>query len=305
MSNTKINIKSILVTAIAPMSDHAANRGEKLLGNASSIKRRPDGKVYISGQMQRHVLFSAMERINEDDTSKGETYVANGDAPSTDISKDLRSDLGGFLDTNKGDYSGRRTAPISATPAVALKDSKIGRDLLIRLKMNQDKGSNKKQALTTNEFSLQDEMLMNFHLDVGAVGVVKEFTYDGEYHVSTAYNTKITQKEHKRRVHLFLASTNAMTDFANQARNAVSGEPNKVLIVLDTKMSRKAARYFKPETSIIERTNILQELKDRDAFVFEGDDTTKEGLTVAQAYTKALAALETNNLYRPTSNNND
>lgn len=302
MSNT-IKIKSILVTAIAPMSDHAANRGEKLLGNASSIKRRPDGKVYISGQMQRHVLFSAMERINEDDENKGATYVANGDAPSTDITKDLRSDLGGFLDTNKGDYSGRRTAPISATPAVALKDSKIGRDLLIRLKMNQDTDSIKKQALTTNEFSLEDEMLMNFHLDVAGVGVVKEFTYDGEYHVSTDYNSKITPEEHKRRVRLFLESTNAMTDFANQARNAVSGEPNKVLIVLDTKMSRKASRFFK--TNSIEKDHILQELKDRDALVFEGDDTTKEGLTVAQAYTNALAALEENILYRPISKSDD
>ena len=294
-----ITIKSILVSSIAPMSDHAANRGEKLLGNASSIKRRPDGKVYISGQMQRHVLFSAMERINEDDAGKGETYVANGDAPSTNIETDLRSDLGGFMDTNKGNYSGRRTAPISATPAVALKDSKLGRDLLIRLKMNQDNDSTKKQALTTNEFSLEDEMVMNFHLDVGAVGVVKEYTYEDEYHVSTKYDSKIEPKEHTRRVKLFLESTGSMTDFANQSRNAVSGEPNKVLIVLDPKMSRKAVRYFKSATSDIEKKNILAELRGRGALVFEGDDTTDTGLTVAQAFAEALAALEENNLYRP------
>lgn len=299
-----IKIKSILVTAVAPMSDHAANRGEKLLGNASSVKRRPDGKVYISGQMQRHVLFSAIDRINEDAAGKGETYVANGDAPSTDISKDLRSDMGGFMDTNKGDYSGRRTAPISATPAVALNSSRIGRDLLVRLKMNQDTDSTKKQALATNEFSLEDEMVMNFHLDVGRVGAVKEFTYNGEYHVDTKYNSKIDDDEHKRRVALFLEGTSSMTDFANQARNAVSGEPNKVLIVLDTKMSRKAVRYFKTETSDIERKNILQELKDRKALVFIGDDTVESNeeagvYTVAQAYKKAMSALDSNTLYRP------
>ena len=62
-----MTIKSITVTLLAPMSDHAANRGEKLLGNASSIKRRPDGRVYISGQMQRHALFSAIDRLNADD----------------------------------------------------------------------------------------------------------------------------------------------------------------------------------------------------------------------------------------------
>lgn len=59
-----MEIKGILVTALAPFENHIANGGEKLLGNASSIKRRPDGRVYVSGQMQRHVLFSAIDRLN-------------------------------------------------------------------------------------------------------------------------------------------------------------------------------------------------------------------------------------------------
>jgi len=291
----KILIKSILVTAVSPMSDHAANRGEKLLGNASSVKRRPDGRVYISGQMQRHVLFSAIERLNDN----SDTYVANGDAPSTDIEKDLRSDLGGFMDTNKGDYSGRRIAPISATPAVAANESSVGRDLLVRLKMNTDSDSNKKQALTLNEFSEEDSMIMNFHIDVGAVGVVKEFTYEKEYHVSTQYNFKIDDSEHRRRIGLFLEATGSMTDFANQARNAVSGEPSDVLIILDTKMSRKAVRYFKELTSATMRENILKELKMRGALVFEGDDSTSEGMSVADAYAAAMKAVKENELYRP------
>ena len=62
-----MEIKGILVTALAPFENHIANGGEKLLGNASSIKRRPDGRVYVSGQMQRHVLFSAIDRINTTD----------------------------------------------------------------------------------------------------------------------------------------------------------------------------------------------------------------------------------------------
>ena len=292
-------IKSILVTSVAPLSDHAANRGEKLLGNAPSVKHRPDGRVYISGQMQRHVLFSALERLNEDDDKKGKTFVANGDGPSTDISTDLRSDLGGFLDTKKGDYSGRRTAPISATPAVARKKSSIGRDLLVRLKMNQDTDSNKKQALATNEFSVRDEMVMNFHLDVGMVGMKKVYEYNNEYHVGTKHQSEISDDEHARRVKLFLVSTGAMTDFANQARNAVSGEPHKVLIVLDTRHSRKAVRYFQEETTDEERLNILKELKSRDALVFIGDDTTSDGDTVAEAYAKAMKELESTQLYRP------
>ena len=295
-----IKIKSILVTSVAPLCDHAANRGEKLLGNASSVKHRPDGKVYISGQMQRHVLFSAIERLNEDDENRGKTFVANGDGPSTDISTDLRSDLGGFLDTKKGDYSGRRTAPISATPAVSKKKSIIGRDLLVRLKINQDEDSTKKQALATNEFSVRDEMIMNFHLDVGMVGMKKLYEYDDEYHISTTYQSEISDAEHARRVKLFLEATGALTDFANQARNAVSGEPHKVLIVLDTMHSRKAVRYFQEETSEEERQNILQELDNRNALVFLGDDTTSKGDSVAEAYSKAIEELLKNNqLYRP------
>lgn len=296
-----MKIKSILVTAVAPMSDHAANRGEKLLGNASSVKRRPDGRVYISGQMQRHVLFSAIDRINEDHPEKGDTFVANGDGPSTKIDKDLRSDLGGFLSTSKGEYSGRRTAPISATPAVANHSSSVGRDLLIRLKLNETSDAKQKQALATNEFSLRDEMLMNFHLDVGAVGVVKKYTYntDDETHLETTYKSFITDAEHRRRVELFLEGTASMTDYANQARHAVSGEPNKVLIVLDNKMSRKASRYFQPETTEAERANILKELNARNAVVLLGDDTTEDGLTVAEAYAEALKTITGSALYRP------
>ena len=304
-----MKIKSVLVTSVAPFDDHAANRGEKLLGNASSVKRRPDGRVYVSGQMQRHALFSAIDRLNRDAEGAGDTYVANGDAPSTEIDKDIRSDLGGFLDTNKGDYSGRRTAPVSATPAVARRESDVGRDLLVRLKMdegNADDGS-KKQALATNEYSQHDEMVMNFSLDVGAVGAVKEYSYDkvgegGETfaHVSTTFKRHIDEVEHARRVRLFLEATGSITDYANQARNAVSGEPSRVLIVLDPKHSRKAVRFWKDTTTDAERDNILAELRDRGAQVFVGDDKGVYSDTpVFQAYKQAVDALEAGDLYRP------
>lgn len=293
-----MEIKSILVTSLVPMDDHAANRGEKLLGNASSIKRRPDGKVYISGQMQRHVLFSAIERLN--DENGGDTYVSNGDGVSTNITNDLRSDLGGFLDTNKGDYSGRRTAPFTATPAVAKETSSVGRDLLVRLKTQSNEGDTKKQALATNEFSQQDLMVMNFHLDVGAVGLTKEFRYENEYHVSTTYKSHISPEEKKRRVNLFLEATRNMNDYANQARHAVSGEPQQVLIVLDNRHSRKAMRYFAATTSETERKNIIKELKNRRALYFVGDDTGKiSDKSVDDAYNEALKVLEKSDLYTP------
>lgn len=295
-----MQIKSITVTLLAPMSDHAANRGEKLLGNASSIKRRPDGRVYISGQMQRHALFSAIDRLNADDPQRGQTFVANGDAPTTDIATDLRSDLGGYLDPNLGDYSGRRTAPLTATPAVAHQESSIGRDLLIRIKQNENKEAQQKQALATNEFSQRDLMRMSFHLDVGAVSRTKAFRYEDEKHVGTKIETHgIDATERKRRIRMALDATRSLTDYANQARNATSGEPQQVLIALDPKMSRKVARFFDSETTDAERTNLLAELKDRGALVFHGDDTTAEGDSVHTAYRKALAALDEHDLYDP------
>ncbi len=293
-----MEIKAILVTLLAPMNDHIANGGEKILGNASSIKQRPDGRVYISGQKQRHALFSAMERLNFSDENRGATYVSNGDGTTTIIENDLRADLGGFLQTKKESYSGRRTAPLTATPAVALEPSEVGRDLLIRLKVGTGSES-KDQALATREYSQDDVMLMNFFIDVGAVSIRKDFTYEGEMHLATRYDKHVSEDERKRRIRLALDATNSLTDYANNARNATTGEPQKVLIVFDTKLSRKAARFFNAEDT--ERQNILRELERRGAVYFHGDDTA-DGDSVFDAYEKALSFLNENTLFDPTNN---
>lgn len=293
-----MEIKGILITMLAPMSDHIANGGEKILGNASSIKQRPDGRVYISGQKQRHALFSAMERLNFKDSQRTGTYVSNGDGVTTIIEKDLRADLGGFLQTQKESYSGRRTAPLTATPAVAMSPSEVGRDLLIRLKVNTS--GNREQALATREFSQEDLMLMSFFIDVGAVSIRQRFKYEGEMHLATEFVKHADEAERKRRIRLALEATASLTDYANNARNATSGEPQQVLIVFDAKLSRKASRYFK--AGEIERANILKELDKRGAVYFFGDDTVEGKDSVFDAYEKASKFLEENTLFDPTNN---
>lgn len=308
-----MEIKGILVTALAPFENHIANGGEKLLGNASSIKRRPDGRVYVSGQMQRHVLFSAIDRINSADTAKGETFVSNGDGISNLIEKDLRADMGGFMHPSKGDYSGRRTAPLSVTPAVAINESEVGRDLLIRIKNNikgehvysdgyiirnddeAEEGGENKQALATKEFSEYDLMHMNFFLDISALSISKAFKYQKSFNLGTQYFKHASDPERKRRARLYLEATKSMNDYASQARNAVSGEPQKVLIVFDTVLSRKASRYF--VAGDLEQKNILAELDARGAIYFVGDDTTEK--SVYKAYEEALSFLKANELYDP------
>ncbi|MBN9351919.1 MAG: type I-PGING CRISPR-associated protein Cas7/Csp1 [Chitinophagaceae bacterium] len=293
-----MEIKGILVTALSPFENHIANGGEKLLGNASSIKRRPDGKVYISGQMQRHVLFSAIDRLNTADPDKGTTFVSNGDGISNQIENDLRADMGGFMHPTKGDYSGRRTAPLSVTPAVALDESAIGRDLLVRIRFDESEDA-KDQALATKEFSQKDIMHMNFFLDISALSISKAFTYENSFNIGTIYFKHANEIERKRRTKLYLEGTKSMNDYASQARNAISGEPQKVLIVFDTVLSRKASRYFVADAQ--EKKNILEELKARNAKYFIGDDTT--GNSVYKAYSEALSFLNNseNTLYDPSN----
>ena len=288
-----MNIKGILISSIAVFENHIANGGEKLLGNASSIKRRPDGKVYVSGQMQRHVLFSSIDRLNREDENRGSTFVSNGDGVSNQIEIDIRADLGGFMHPSKGDYSGRRTAPLTVTPAVALSQSEVGRDLLVRLKQNPNE-SNQKQALATKEFSEHDLMHMNFFLDISSLGCSKVFEYENNFHINTKFIKHTNEIERRRRVNLFMEATRSMNDYANQARNAVSGEPQKVLIVFDAKLSRKASRYFTGNDK--EKANILKELEARNAKYFLGDDTDGE-TSVFDAYSKALAFFENASLY--------
>lgn len=289
-----MEIKGILVTALAPFENHIANGGEKLLGNASSIKRRPDGRVYVSGQMQRHVLFSAVDRLNVTDQNKGETFVSNGDGISNLIEKDLRADMGGFMHPSKGDYSGRRTAPLSVTPAVAINESEVGRDLLVRIRFDESDDA-KDQALATKEFSEYDLMHMNFFLDISALSISKAFKYEKSFNLGTKYFKHANDIERKRRARLYLEATKSMNDYASQARNAVSGEPQKVLIVFDTMLSRKASRYFVAEKQ--EQENILTELKARGAEYFIGDDKTAD--SVYKAYQKALDFLNNNTLFDP------
>lgn len=293
-----MEIKGILVSALAPFENHIANGGEKLLGNAGSIKRRPDGRVYVSGQMQRHVFFSAIDRLNMSDAEKGVTFVSTGDGTTNQIENDLRADLGGFMHPIKEGYSVRRTAPLSVTPAVAMKESEVKNDLLVRVKNNSSEES-KEQALATKEFSQSDLMNMNFFLDVTALSITKGFHYENGFNIKTEFFKHADDAERKRRARLYLEATRFMNDYANQARNAVCGEPEKVIIVFDTVLSRKACRYFTTENET-EKKNILAELADRGAKYFIGDDKTEN--TVAKAYKEALEFLSNNNLYDPAGN---
>lgn len=243
--------------------------------------------------MQRHVLFSAIDRLNNADDAKGDTFVSNGDGITYEVDRDLRADMGGFMHAEKDVATKRRTAPLSVTPAVAMKESEIGRDLLMRLRVNTKGENANEQAIATREFSQGDIMRMNFFLDITSLSISKEYRYEKSFNVGTVYYKHATEAERKRRALLYLNATRLMNDYANQARNAVCGEPQQVIIVFDNILSRKASRYFEAEDT--ERANILNELDERGAKYFIGDDHTKN--SVLKAYNEALEFLKSNELY--------
>lgn len=291
-----MQIASILVSIIAPFDNHIANGGDKLLGNASSIKKRGDGKVYVSGQMQRHVFFSAVNKLNLMDESKRNTYVSNSDGITDDIAKDLRADLGGYMHTEKEQGSKRRTGAVSVTPAVAMNESKVSMDLLTRVKSNPD---GQEQAIATKEFSEHDDMVMNFFLDLSTLGIVENPKYENNFNVSIDIEDMLKDdNERKRRAKLFLESTFMLNDYANKSRNMVCGEPKKILIVFNPKFSRKASRYF--IVSEIEQKNILDELKNKGAQYYIGDDECSDK-AVYKACEEAMNFLgnKENTLYNP------
>lgn len=317
MSNSektsKQPIVGIFVSLVAPFENHIANGGEKLLGNASSIKRRPDGKVYISGQMQRHVFFSALKKLNDIEKKSfnsnsednpfdiTQTFVSNADGITNDIAHDLRADLGGYMHTSEGENSERRTGALSVTIAVAKNESQVKNDLINRVAIDPERDP----ALATKEFSQHDEMIMNFYLDLNSLGITENPTYNDGWNVSIDYIDHIQNDvERKRRARLFLQATSLMNDYANQSRNAVCGEPEKVIIVFDTIGSRKACRYFSTDKEEV-KSNIIKELDTRQAKYFTGDDTTTE--SVYEAYKKAIAYLNIGEteLYNPASSGLD
>lgn len=268
------------------MDMHRANNGQNLLGNATAIKRRNDGRVYIAGQMQRHALFQSIDRLNDN----SDTYVSNSDGTSFMIERDLRADLGGFAFMEIPGEPGRRTGSVSAMTAVALEPSNTISDLLLRLSTQDDD-----QDIVTMEISESDEMCGSFSLDCRTLSTSKRHTYEPRatkrgIHVGTEIVQHVDDAERKRRARLFLEATRFVMDYSSQSRNATTAEPQRVLLVLDPVYSRKATRYFWAEEP--ERKNIIEDLKARGARYFLGDDTTAEGLSVREAYEQAQAVLD-------------
>jgi CRISPR-associated protein Cst2 len=307
-------IRNLLVTYVTEMDMHRANSGRNRLGNASAIKQRPDGKVYISGQMQRHAFFESLRRQDErdDQDEKDETYVSPGDGTTYHVEKDLRADLGGFFHPEIfAAQAKRRTSPMSATAAVAREESNTVQDLLLRLS-GESNGDNN---IATMQTSQSDRMVGSFSLDLTALTISRAFEYgeifDGEDRGVRVGEREIPHQdeaERRRRARLFLEAIQHLGDYASQARNMVSGSPDTVLISVDTRVNRKPAKYFKggneAQQEDPQQEAIRREVESRDGRTFLGSDGG-EGQTVEEAFEAAKQTIRDGDFYHPALDEED
>lgn len=293
--------RSITVAIEFRAENHIANGGDGITTNMSSVKVDGLDRAYIGGGRCRTALAMGIDSINDDPS----TYVSNGDGVSGDIAKDIRSDLFGFMNPESGGMANRRTSPITCNPATSQEKSIIYTDVFTRNSQdpNNEKGDRdnttgkntnpNRQMYGHRQVSNLDMMTITFGLDIRIVGNVEVPKYLDGKHLSTSLISKIHDSEKIRRMGLFIDGTRNLS-FSNQARNAFCAEPERVLIVFDSRLSRKSEKFWKITTTDKWRKNFLTELEDRNAIYFIGDDYDDVQMSVNQTYSAALEMLNAN-----------
>ncbi len=219
-----MNAKCVTLTWLSKVDLSNINSGEGGGGNIVELKTYRAGKrPYASGQSVRHALREALERGNPD------CFESTPEAPSCDIKNDWLCDLFGYLSPRKGEGSNRRWSPIKCTPALGQLDSEIVTDLLLRMSdLEKDPG---KAALDQRlaYVQLTDNIFRTgLVLDIFAIGrrLVVEGNKDKKEITRREYVSEFDDAERLKRVRAVLMALGQMSDFAKQARNAVSFAPD-------------------------------------------------------------------------------
>lgn len=219
-----MNAKCVTLTWLSKVDLSNINSGEGGGGNIVELKTYKSGKrPYASGQSVRHALREALERGNPG------CFKSTPEAPSCDIANDWLCDLFGYLSPRKGEGSNRRWSPIKCTPALGQLDSEIVTDLLLRMSdLEKDAG---KAALDQRlaYVQLTDNIFRTaLVLDIHAIGrrLIVEGNKDKKEITRREYVSEIEDAERLKRVRAVLMALGQMSDFAKQARNAVSFAPD-------------------------------------------------------------------------------
>lgn len=275
-----MKIRSLKISNQFVFENHNVN------ANESSSPKSVDGKSYISGQKIRYMILNAISDLNDNQ----EYIVSTGDAALCDITKDLRSDIGGYMDTgNKETYANKRTSPLRVSFAISKNKSKYFDDLFVRFKTNPlDVTANKEQRINTKTYSHKDVFNVNVSLDCVKLSSIELFDFDEKNKfIKREVINVVDEKERKRRVSLVIRSLVYLQGLANQSRNAVENKAVKTFICFDTIDSFE--KYF--DKTEIEQQQILAELDKRGAKYFIGSSENTDGITVEIATKNAIDYL--------------
>lgn len=234
-------IRKINVCTEMLLENHNINANEE------GTNKEVNGRSAISGQKLKYMLLNTIKDLNNNENN---IHISNGDGATGDVASDLRSDLGGFMNTADKSYSNRRTSPISVTYAVAKEKSNYFDDLFVRFTMNEELKSKEKsekkhgeQRINNKTYSSEDVIPFAFCLDCKSLSSTEYFNYKDGKHLSSVRYKHVTEEERKRRASMYILSTSQLEGWANQSRNAISNIPKKVFIAFNT--DNQFIDYFK------------------------------------------------------------
>lgn len=239
-------IKAINIVWLSKADLCNINSGFGGSGNIAELKTYDGGrKPYASGQSVRHALREAIQREHPD------AFKSTPEFPSSDVENDWLSDLFGYLDTKAGEGFDRRWSPVKVTPALGQTTSEIVTDPLLRMSIRDKPGD---EAKTDQRLAYVQMAATIFRtglsIDVANVGrvvlpeVKKEARGSKDVQVFDGFKEKkqVGDAERRKRVSAVIEAVGRLSDFAKQARNAVSLSPDIVLIALLPVYSQRGLR---------------------------------------------------------------
>jgi CRISPR-associated protein Cst2 len=275
-------ILSVNVSTVYNLENHRVN------GDGDKRQKEVSGRAYVSGQKIRFMLFEKMKdlvRVNGVQDS-----ISCGDGKTGDISKDIVSDLGGYMITEKNSKSRTRKSPINVSFSVAKNVSEYFDDLFVRFSNFESSKDNEKQRINTQTYSVKDVFSFNYQLNCDEVGVEKYVRINDNIFLKEVQLLCIPNDEKIKRIGYFIQSINGLVGLANTSRNAVEDTPKNIFIAFDTK--RKFVKYF--DLTENEKVVYIDDLKKRGITYFIGDSEKKCGVSVDEVIEKSLNYIKNN-----------
>ena len=275
-----MKIRAINVSTEYKFEAHNVNANED-----GQPKQTGDGRIYVSGQKVRYMLLETIRDLYKNQT------ISTADGVLCDITKDLRSDLIGYMDTENSSYANKRTSVVLTSFALSKKQSNFFEDLFVRFKVNPNTTNQNQQRINNKTYSEQDIINFNYMLDCVNLSTTEYFNFDeANKFVSRVYTKHVSEEERKKRAEMFLRGTSYLLGLANQSRNAVQNTPERVFICFSDKM--KFVKFF--ELSEESQAKMLADLDSNNITYFLGGDGYE--MSVDSAYSAAVEYLSTNEL---------